>query len=134
MADTKVRLSGFLPAAEMDGLQPLLEALVLNPKDRRIVIGQIDTATRRDHGDGEYEPTVRVLQIEVPQGELRAEAEALLRKAYSQRTGAMQAFEDDGTDQWGIGGQAGQPFHPDGQTAEDAHLDDVQAEIQNTEE
>lgn len=113
MSDLKVRLSGFLPAAEMDGLQPLLTGLVLAPKDRRIIVGVIDTAMRRDHGDGEYEPTVRILQVEVPQGELADQAQQLLRQAYAQRTGAMQVFEDDGTEQWGIGGQAGRPLTPE---------------------
>jgi hypothetical protein len=113
MADVKVRLSGYLPAAEMDGLQQLLQGLVREPKERRLIIGVIDTATRRDHGDGEYEPTVRILQVEAPQGELREEARALLRRAYAQRTGATQVFEDDGTDSWGIGGQAGKPLNPE---------------------
>ena len=109
MADLKVKLSGYLPAAEMDGLQPLLQGLVLDPKDRRIVVGVIDVQTRRDHGDGEYEPTVRFLQLEVPTEELRDAAEKVLHAAYSKRTGAMQMFEDDGSN-WGVGGQAGQPL------------------------
>lgn len=117
MSDLKVRLSGYLPAAEMDGLQPHREALVLDPKERRIAVVVLDTATRRDHGDGEYEPTVRVLQIELPQGELREAAEKVLHAAYSARTGAMQMFEDDGSN-WGVGGQAGQPLVAPGDDSE----------------
>jgi len=127
MADLKVRLSGYLPAAEMDGLQPLLQGLVETPKDRRVVVGIIDVQTRRDHGDGEYEPTVRLLQIEAPQGDLTEQALDVLHKAYAARTGAMQMFTDgDPGADWGVGGQAGKPLNP--AQPEDAPLGDQPAD------
>lgn len=130
MSDLKVRLSGYLPAAEMDGLQPHREGLVRDPKRRRIAVVVLDTATRRDHGDGEYEPTVRVLQVELPEGELAESAEKILHAAYSARTGAMQMFEDDGSN-WGVGGQAGQPLVAPGDDSEQGDWTPPEEELED---
>lgn len=99
-----VRLRGRLPAEEMNGLEKHESDLSANPTAKRIVVGVIDVYERRDHhGDGDFQPTIELLQIEVLDGRLRERGLKLLQQAYGKRTGSRQlaGFDDDALDEDG---------------------------------
>lgn len=101
-----VRLAGRLPKDEANGLAPFEKALVGSPKDRRVVVAVVDVDSRVDpHADGDWQPVVEVLRIELLQGDASEQGQKLLAEAYGARTGAVQMDQpndeqdDDETEQ-----------------------------------
>lgn len=91
-----VRLSAKLPPLEANGLAPIEEGLVRDPHERRIAIIRFDVGARFDpHADGEWEPQVRVIQVEVLSGDEKDDAIELMLSEYRRRTGAAQLWEPD---------------------------------------
>jgi hypothetical protein len=95
-----VRLRGKLPAEELNGLgtQRIEEALVREPRSKRIVVAVVSVYERRDHGDGVFEPTVELEHVELLEGKLRDRGVKLLEAGHTARTGSRTLFSTEEED------------------------------------
>lgn len=87
-----VNMAGKLPDGDTNGLGRILSKLINQPDEVHVGVVLFDcskTTTNNDTGD--ITPTVRIRAIEVAlPGADTAEAQRLLRRAHSERTGDMQ--------------------------------------------
>lgn len=95
-----VRLRGKLPAEELNGLgtERIEEALVREPRSKRIVVAVVSVYARQDHGDGDFEPTVQIDHVELLEGKLRDRAVKLLEAGHTARTGSRTLFSTEDED------------------------------------
>jgi hypothetical protein len=82
------KLSTALPGGDGNGLDAIARQLVDTPHELHIVIAIVDAKTTKiDHDTDKREPTARLRRIEVIQGEDKAVAQQMMRRALEARTG-----------------------------------------------
>ena len=106
-----VSLAGALPKGDANGLDPIVSALVEDPRGMHVVIAIVDCKKITTNADtAEVIPTIRVRRIEAVLNDDKPLAERLMRRALEQRSGRTMlpmtledeltaAFADDSDDE-----------------------------------
>lgn len=82
------KLSSALPAGDGNGLASIARQLVERPHELHVVIAIVDNkTTKTDHDRDEREPTARIRRVEVINGDDKAVAQQMMRRALEVRTG-----------------------------------------------
>lgn len=94
-----VSLAGALPKGDANGLDPIVSALVEDPRGMHVVLAIVDCKKITTNADtGEVVPTIRVRRIEAILTEDKPLAQRLMRRALETRSGRTtlpMSLEDD---------------------------------------